>query len=103
MKEFYPIIILTCKKIVLLNSDYLIIHSPIELLDNYHIKYNEQIISFDYLIFDNICLITNYLNSNILHENTMPITNFFHATSIENIFYSEDIFDTIDIIKYEEF
>ena len=55
------------------------------------------------LIFDNIKLISNYLNSNILHDHTIPITNYFNATSIENIFYTNDIFHTLELIENEEF
>ena len=73
------------------------------LLNSNEIKINEKIISFDYLIFDNIKLISNYLNSNILHDHTIPITNYFNATSIENIFYTNDIFHTLELIENEEF
>lgn len=102
MKDFYQVIILTFKRFTISNSNYLIIHTPIFLLNNNEIKIDKKIISFDYLIFDNIKLIHNYLSSNILHDNTIPITNYFNATSIENIFYTNDIFDTLNIIENEE-
>ena len=98
MKDFYQVIILTLKRFAIFNSNYLIINTPVFLLNS-----NEIIISFDYLIFDNIKLISNYLNSNILHDHTIPITNYFNATSIENIFYTNDIFHTLELIENEEF
>ena len=103
MKDFYQVIILTLKRFAIFNSNYLIIHTPVFLLNSNEIKINEKIISFDYLIFDNIKLISNYLNSIILHDHTIPITNYFNATSIENIFYTNDIFHTLELIENEEF
>ena len=102
MKDFYQIIILTKKEININNNDYLVISNNIELLDNIQIIYNDTLISFDYLIFDNVNLISNFKETNILHENKIPITNFYNATSIENIFYSNNILDTISDIENEE-
>ncbi len=90
MKDFYQVIILTLKRFAIFNSNYLIINTPVFLLNSNEIKINEKIIS-------------NYLNSNILHDHTIPITNYFNATSIENIFYTNDIFHTLELIENEEF
>ena len=95
MKDFYQIIILSKNDLKINNKFYLLINDTIELLDSTQIKYNNNLISFDYLIFDNIDLISNFKETNILHENKIPITNFFNATSIENIFYSKEISNTI--------
>lgn len=102
MKDFYQIIILTENELTLDNNSYYIINNQIELLDNTQIKYNDTIISFDYLIFDNSNLILNFKETNILHENKIPITNFYKATSIENIFFTENIINTIYDIESEE-
>ncbi len=102
MKDFYQIIILTKNEIDINNENYLVIANYVELLDNMQIRYNHITISFDYLIFDNVDLISNFKETNILHENKIPITNFYKATSIENIFYSNNILNTIFDIENEE-
>ena len=102
MKDFYQIIILTKNEININNDNYLVITNYIELLDNMQIRYNDITISFDYLIFDNVDLISNFKETNILHENKIPITNFYNATSIENIFYSKNVLNTILDIENEE-
>ena len=61
MKDFYQVIILTLKRFAIFNSNYLIINTPVFLLNSNEIKINEKIISFDYLIFDNIKLVTFYM------------------------------------------
>lgn len=102
MKEFYQIIILSKNSLKNNNDSYLLINEPVELLDNTQIKFNNYFVSFDYLIFDDTNLISNFKQTNILHENKIPITNFFNATSIENIFYSKEILNTIIDIENEE-
>ena len=102
MKDFYQIIILTKNEININNDNYLVITNYVELLDNMQNRYNDITISFDYLIFDNVDLISNFKETNILHENKIPITNFYNATSIENIFYSNNILNTIFDIENEE-
>lgn len=102
MKDFYQIIILTKKEIDINNDNYLVISNSVELVDNLEIKNNNESLSFDYLIFDDINLISNFKETNILHENKIPITNFYNATSIENIFFTENIINTIYDIESEE-
>ena len=102
MKDFYQIIILTKKEIDINNDNYLVISNSVELVDNLEIKNNNDSLSFDYLIFDDVNLISNFKETNILHENKIPITNFYNATSIENIFYSNEILSTILDIENEE-
>ncbi len=101
MHDFYPIIILS-KDFKSDNKNYLNINNSITLLNETTIEYNDIEISFDYLIFDNTSLIKNFLETNIIHENKIPITNFYHITSIENIFYTNDILNTINDIENEE-
>ena len=102
MKDFYQIIILTKNHVNNINENYFQINNSVELISNNEIKYNELIVSFDYLIFDDTNLLSNFHETNILHENQIPTTNFFNATSIENIFYSKDILLTINDIENEE-
>ncbi len=102
MKDFYQIIILTKTKLIINNESYLLLNNPVEILDSTKIKFEDNLISFDYLVFDDTSLISNFKATNILHENKIPITNFFNATSIENIFYSKDILNTIMDIENEE-
>ena len=102
MKDFYQIIILTKKEIDINNDNYLVISNSVELVDNLEIKNNNDSLSFDYLIFYDVNLISNFKETNILHENKIPITNFYNATSIENIFYSNEILSTILDIENEE-
>ena len=102
MKDFYQIIILTKNHVNNINENYFQINNSVELISNNEIKYNDLIVSFDYLIFDNTNLLSNFHETNILHENQIPTTNFFNATSIENIFSSKDILLTINDIENEE-
>lgn len=102
MKDFYQIIILTKNHVNNINENYFQINNSVELISNNEIKYNDLIVSFDYLIFDDTNLLSNFHETNILHENQIPTTNFFNATSIENIFYSKDILLTINDIENEE-
>lgn len=102
MKDFYQIIILTKNPVNNINENYFQINNSVELISNNEIKYNDLIVSFDYLIFDDTNLLSNFHETNILHENQIPTTNFFNATSIENIFYSKDILLTINDIENEE-
>lgn len=102
MKDFYQIIILTKNHVNNINENYFQINNSVELISNNEIKYNDLIVSFDYLIFDDTNLLSNFHETNILHENKIPTTNFFNATSIENIFYSKDILLTINDIENEE-
>lgn len=102
MNDFFQIIILTKKHINGLNKNYLQINNSVDLINNTEIRFNDLNISFDYLIFDDTNLLTNFHETNILHENQIPTTNIFNATSIENIFYSKDILLTINDIENEE-
>lgn len=99
--NFYPIIILS-NNTYTINDLYLQIKTPVKLENQTTVVFNNIEYSFDYLIFDDVNLITNFYSTNILHENRIPITNFYKATSIENIFYSNDIINTINDIENDE-
>ena len=53
--------------------------------------------------FDNTSLIINFDQTNILHDNKIPVTNFFYATSVDNIFFTSNIIEAINNIENEEF
>lgn len=85
---YYYLIIATKEKVNLeLNLDVMYINDDFTLVDDHHIKYQNKIIEFEYLIYSSNLTI-NYDNSNLLlFENNIPITNFYFQTSLENIYY----------------
>lgn len=66
------------------------INEVVEFIDDCHILYKEENISFDYLIYTDITLVTNQKEIGILTENKIPITNYEKQTLIENIYYCTD-------------
>ena len=85
---YFYLIIATKEKVNLeLNLDVMYINDEFTLVDDHHIKYQNKIIEFEYLIYSSNLTI-NYDNSNLLlFENNIPITNFYFQTSLENIYY----------------
>lgn len=65
--------------------EYLIIKTPVKLIDEYHLEYNNQILEFDYLIVENPSFITEENLSFIKDDDTI-ITNWVGQTSIEHIY-----------------
>lgn len=66
-------------------EDIIIINSSVELVDDYHLKWNDNIIEFDYLIaFDQ----TFVQESNLpfVKDGQQIITNWVGQTSIEHIY-----------------
>jgi hypothetical protein len=63
----------------------LIINTKVELIDDYHIKYNNQKIEFDYLLCDCLELLTGFENTHVLMDDE-PVRNCFGQTSIEHIY-----------------
>lgn len=86
--NYYYLIIATKEKIKLnLSLDVLYINNDFIIVDDHHIKYEDKLIEFEYMIYSNLLKI-NYEKSNlILLEDMQPITNFYHQTSIENIYF----------------
>lgn len=66
-------------------DNMMIINSSVVLIDDYHISFNNQIIEFDYLLCDNLSLITGFENTHVLMDDE-PVRNCFGQTSIENIY-----------------
>lgn len=80
------------------NSNYLVSNIPIYLKSDCECIINNEIITFDYLIFTDILLVNNIKEIGVLTENKVPVTNYFKQTSIENIYYckNENINDIIN-------
>lgn len=89
MKDYYQLIVLTADSYSF-PMNYVCISSPVELINDHQIKYQNQIIDFEYLIFTATSLISNFRETNILHEAGLPVTNFFLQTNFENIYFAED-------------
>jgi len=86
MERYEQIIILT--KANAFTNEALFLNSKAFLIDDAHLKINDDIYTFDYLIFTDPSLIINYLDTSILKEFNIPVVNFFYQTSIENIYYT---------------
>ena len=101
MKYFY-LIIITKEKVNLDESlDVLLINESCLLVDDKHIKYNNDIYEFEYLIYSNM---VDIKNSFVILENGIPITNYYHQTSLDHIYYinEDNLQETInDIINNE--
>ncbi len=99
---FYQFIILSKQDIELSNLDYCQIKKAIVLVDENTLILNDQKINFNYLLFDDAMLISNLKDTKILTDRAIIVTNFFHATSVENIFYTKMIPSTIKAILNDE-
>ncbi len=81
------IAILTNKLINLIptRNDIIIIDSPVELIDDYHLKWNNNILEFDYLIaFDQSFIQKS--NLPFVKDGNQIIINWVGQTSIEHIY-----------------
>ncbi len=86
MEKYFQIIILS-KEYTSSNKDILVIKDNITLEDDMHLIYNNELYTFDYLIFTDTSSINNFRKTNILHEDGIPITNCYYQTTYENIYY----------------
>ena len=87
------IIILTKKELKI--KDGLIINSLVTMIDDYHLILNVKFIEFDYLIIEDLTLVTDLAKTKILIDDDTVVTNFFGQTSIEHI-YVGDIDNALD-------
>ena len=85
---YYYLIIAASYNVSINNQlDAIFITEDFILIDENHLKYKNEIIEFEYLIYTNKLNIT-YKNKNILlFENNIPVTNFYHQTTLENIYF----------------
>lgn len=72
------------------NKNILVINEDVILEDDTHLICDNDVYTFDYLIFTNSSLISNFYDCHILQENSIPVTNCLYQTSIENIYYTLD-------------
>lgn len=63
------------------------INSKIKLIDDCNLIYENETISFDYLIITNITLVEGHKEIGVLTESKIPVTNYDKQTSVENIYY----------------
>ncbi len=75
-------------------DEQLIISDKVVLIDDFHIEYENKLIEFDYLLSDDLNLITGFENTHILMDDE-PVLNFFGQTSLEHI-YIGDLETSID-------
>lgn len=68
-------------------DELLIIDSTIDFISDIELIYHDKIISFDYLIIDDLKLCQNLKKTQILIDDNVPVTNFYHQTSNEYIYY----------------
>ena len=84
----YQLIIISHNQLLIKNIKN--INEQVKLIDDCHILYKEETISFDYLIFTDNSLVLNKKEIGILTENFIPVTNYEKQTSIENIYYCNE-------------
>ena len=85
---YYYLLIAISKEITLKQQlDVLFIRNDFIFIDDHHIKYNNEIIEFEYLIYSNELNVTFEKKNMLMFENNIPITNFYHQSSLENIYY----------------
>lgn len=75
-------------------DEQLIISDKVVLIDDFHIEYENKVIEFDYLLCDDLNLITGFEKTHILMDDE-PVLNFFGQTSLEHI-YIGDLETSID-------
>lgn len=81
-------IIIISKKIIS-KEGTLTINQEVELISDYSLLFNNQIIDFDYLISDDYKLLKNLDKANILLDEGIPVTNFYQQTSKEHIYIGD--------------
>lgn len=93
MQEEYAYLLIITKGTpnILTNVDYLLLHDNFTFLDDCHIKVNNKVIEFCYLIYSNLINVTYPTTSFIISENDIPLTNWIYQTSIENIYYINEV------------
>ncbi len=75
-------------------EDMTVINNEVKFVDDFHIEYNNQIVEFDYLLCDDLNLLSGFEKTNILMDE-IPVCNFFGQTSLEHI-YIGDLETSID-------
>ena len=99
--EKYSTIIILSNSYTTNDENILVLNDEVILDDDMHISAKDSTYSFDYLVFTDVTKIKNFKSTNILHEDGIPVTNFFHQTTYENIYYpvNGNIDEAIENIK----
>lgn len=87
--------ILIISKKEIKKDEVVVINNKITMIDDYHLKLNDEIIQFDYLIIEDLELVLEIEKANFLIDDKVPVTNFFGQTSKEHI-YVGDIENALD-------
>lgn len=80
-------IIIVTKQKIQAQKDTFIINNEVEIIDDYHLSFNNQIIEFDYLLFDDYHLIKRLDKIDVMLDDGEPVVNYYGETTLENIFY----------------
>ena len=83
------ILIITNQKLNIQNDDIKIINTKVEMLSDYELKIESETISFDYLIIEDLSLVTNLNKTGILIDEDIPVVNWVGQTSLDNIYYGD--------------
>lgn len=100
--EYYNLLIFTKNKLQLSsNYDHLILSDDFTFIDESHILVNDKTLEFTYLIYSNEFSVNYPTNSFILMEDNIPVTNFLHQTTLENIYYinNDSVESILEIIN----
>lgn len=96
--ETYLLIITKNKPNIKYNIDYEYLNDNFILIDENHLKINNIIYEFTYLIYSKEINV-NYDSMFLMMEDGLPITNYFHQTSVENIIFLKEENNLDDIIN----
>ena len=66
-------------------DNMIIINASVQLVDDFHIIFENKIIEFDYLLCDDLKLLSGFENTHVLMDDE-PVLNFFGQTSLEHIY-----------------
>lgn len=100
MNYYFLIIISKTRPSINQSIDYFWINKDFLFFDENHIKVDNELYEFTYLIYTNE-INCNDNNINLLKEDLIPVTNFFHETNIENIYFVKENYCNVinDIIN----
>ena len=95
------IVIISTKNMNLNQDDILLINSKVEIIDDTKLKYQDQLINYDYLLIEDMSLVSGLTSINILLDEGIPVTNWYGETTIDNIYYGP-LPQTLDALMNKE-
>lgn len=72
-----------------LGLPYLLIQDPITFINDHVMLYNNEEVSFEYLLINNKDLVTNFKTIPFIIDHDRLLTNYYHQTNIEHIYFFE--------------